>query len=204
MFCKTGTDPMTGKDKPGKMIVVSAPSGAGKTTIVRHLLQNIPSMEFSVSGTSRPQRPGEVNGRDYWFLSAEEFKEKIRKEEFVEWEEVYPDLFYGTLKSEIERIWKAGRHVVFDVDVKGGLNLKGQFADRALSVFISPPSLEVLESRLRKRSTETDEKIRERIGKAAMEMEYASRFDRILVNDRLEKALQEAEHLVRKFIGEEK
>lgn len=186
------------------MIIISAPSGAGKTTIVKHLLQTVPRLSFSVSACSRPRRKGEVNGRDYWFLTANEFKQKIEAGEFVEWEEVYPGHYYGTLKKEIEKIWKAGKHVVFDVDVKGGINLKKQFGSRALAIFVKPPSPEILEHRLRTRSTETEEKIRERTKKAALEMEYASQFDAILVNNRLEETLERAEELVTNFIENSK
>jgi len=185
----------------GKMIIISAPSGAGKTTIVKHLLQTVPSLSFSVSACSRSPRKGEENGKDYWFMTENEFKQKIDAGEFAEWEEVYPGHYYGTLKKEIERIWEAGKHVVFDVDVKGGVNLKKQFGSRALAIFVSPPSLEILEKRLRKRSTETEEKIRERRQKAAQEMEFASRFDTVLVNDRLEETLERAVELVTAFIG---
>jgi len=185
----------------GKMIIISAPSGAGKTTIVKHLLQTVPRLSFSVSACSRSPRKGEVNGKDYWFMTENEFKQKIDAGEFAEWEEVYPGHYYGTLKKEIERIWKAGKHVVFDVDVKGGMNLKKQFGPRALAIFVSPPSLEILEKRLRKRSTETEEKIRERRQKAAQEMAFASRFDTVLVNDRLEETLDRAVELVATFIG---
>ncbi|HDJ33717.1 MAG TPA: guanylate kinase [Bacteroidetes bacterium] len=188
----------------GKMIIISAPSGAGKTTIVKHLLQIVPRLSFSVSACSRPRRKGEVNGKDYWFMTENEFKQKIEAGEFAEWEEVYPGHYYGTLKKEIERIWKAGKHVVFDVDVKGGMNLKKQFGSRALAIFVSPPSLEILEKRLRKRSTETEEKIRERTQKASREMEYASRFDTVLVNDRLEETLDRAVEMVTTFIENSK
>jgi len=186
------------------MIIISAPSGAGKTTIVKHLLQIVPRLSFSVSACSRPRRKGEVNGKDYWFMTENEFKQKIEAGEFAEWEEVYPGHYYGTLKKEIERIWKAGKHVVFDVDVKGGMNLKKQFGSRALAIFVSPPSLEILEKRLRKRSTETEEKIRERTQKASREMEYASRFDTVLVNDRLEETLDRAVEMVTTFIENSK
>ncbi len=188
----------------GKMIIISAPSGAGKTTIVKHLLQTIPRLSFSVSACSRSPRKGEVNGKDYWFITENEFKRKIEAGEFAEWEEVYPGHYYGTLKKEIERIWNDGKHVVFDVDVKGGMNLKKQFGSSALAVFVSPPSLDILEKRLRKRSTETEEKIRERRQKAAREMEFASRFDTVLVNDRLEETLDHAVELVATFIGNSK
>ncbi|MGC9470740.1 MAG: guanylate kinase [Bacteroidales bacterium] len=188
----------------GKMIIISAPSGAGKTTIVKHLLQSIPRLSFSVSACSRSPRKGEVNGKDYWFITENEFKRKIEAGEFAEWEEVYPGHYYGTLKKEIERIWNDGKHVVFDVDVKGGMNLKKQYGARALAVFVSPPSLDILEKRLRKRSTETEEKIRERRQKAAREMEFASRFDTVLVNDRLEETLDRAVELVATFIGNSK
>lgn len=184
----------------GKLIIFSAPSGSGKTTIVRHLLTRDLNLEFSVSACSRPQRVGEVDGKDYYFLSVDEFKQKIKNEEFVEWEEVYTNNFYGTLRSEIKRIWARGKHVVFDVDVKGGLNLKKQFGDDALAVFVKAPSIKHIEERLKMRDTETPESFARRIQKAAKEMETASDFDVILVNDDLNNALREAERIVKDFV----
>jgi guanylate kinase len=185
----------------GKSLIFSAPSGAGKTTIVRHLLQLDLNLGFSVSACSRKPRENEVQGRDYYFMSVEEFKAGIGRDEFVEWEEVYEGHYYGTLKRELDRIWKAGKHVVFDVDVVGGSNLKRIFGQNALAVFVKPPSMEALEERLRDRSTESEEKILNRLAKAAREMEYAGLFDVILVNDRLEETLEQAEHLVRAFLA---
>ncbi len=184
----------------GKLIIFSAPSGSGKTTIVHELLKRFPALRFSVSATSRAMRPGEQDGKDYHFLSADEFKRYRDQGKFLEWEEVYPDQFYGTLMSEVERIWNEGGHVVFDVDVKGGLNIKRKFPERTLAVFVSPPSLEELENRLRKRGTETEESLKKRVGKAGKEMESAPLFDRIVVNDNLEKAIEETRLLVEKFL----
>lgn len=185
----------------GKAIIFSAPSGAGKTTIVRHLL-NIPSLKlsFSVSATSRPIRGKEENGKDYYFLSASDFMKRVKSGDFLEWEEVYTDQYYGTLKSEIHRIWESGYNVIFDVDVVGGLNLKKIFGNNALAIFVQPPSIEVLNFRLRNRSTETPEKIAMRIEKAAQEMKFANQFDYILINDKLEEALQQAEAKVSEFV----
>jgi guanylate kinase len=185
----------------GKAIIFSAPSGAGKTTIVRHLL-NIPSLKlsFSVSATSRPIRGKEENGKDYYFLSASDFMTRVKSGDFLEWEEVYTDQYYGTLKSEIHRIWESGYNVIFDVDVVGGLNLKKIFGNNALAIFVQPPSIEVLNFRLRNRSTETPEKIAMRIEKAAQEMKFANQFDYILINDKLEEALQQAEAKVSEFV----
>jgi guanylate kinase len=185
----------------GKAIIFSAPSGSGKTTIVRHLLQHIPRLEFSVSACSRPPRENEVNGRDYYFLSVEEFRKGIENNEFLEWEEVYPDHFYGTLKKELERIWAEGKHVIFDVDVVGGINLKETFGKHAKAIFVQAPSLEVLGKRLKERSTDPDVKIRERLNKAAEEMEYAGKFDVIIINDNLEEALNKAESVVSEFLS---
>ena len=186
----------------GKAIIFSAPSGAGKTTIVKHLLALDMGLEFSISACSRPPREGEVEGRDYYFMSVAEFREQIEQENFIEWEEVYRDHFYGTLKRELERIWDRHKHVVFDVDVVGGLNLKKYFGDRALAVFVQPPSMASLESRLRDRSTDADDKIRDRLAKAGDEMQYANQFDVVLVNDNLEETLAEAEGLVMEFLGQ--
>lgn len=184
----------------GKLIIFSAPSGAGKTTIVHHLLKVFPDLEFSVSACSRDIRKGETYGVDYYYLSLEEFKEKIANNEFIEWEEVYTDNFYGTLRSEVERIWKKGNHIIFDMDVVGGINLKKQFGDQALSIFVMPPSIEHLESRLKMRETETPESIARRIGKAEQELKTADQFDKIILNDNLEKALEEAENVVGEFL----
>ena len=186
----------------GKLIIVSAPSGSGKTTIVRELLKLNPKLEFSVSACSRPKREHEVHGKDYYFISEEEFRSKINKDSFVEWEEVYPGSFYGTLKSELHRIWGKGNHVVFDVDVIGGLNIKKQFGSQALSVFIMPPSIEELENRLRARKTETEESLKKRINKAEYEMTFSKDFDTIVINDVLEDAINKAEKLINNFISE--
>jgi guanylate kinase len=185
----------------GKLIIFSAPSGAGKTTIVRHLLEKFPELEFSVSACSRPKRSYETHGVDYYFLSLEEFKQKIKNDEFIEWEEVYKDNFYGTLKTEVERIWNKGKHVIFDVDVVGGLHLKNQFKERSLAVFVMPPSIEHLEMRLKSRETETHESIARRIGKAEDELKRAEFFDKIVLNDSLEHAFKEAERIVAEYLG---
>lgn len=185
----------------GKLIIFSAPSGAGKTTIVHHLLKVFPDLEFSVSACSREMRKGEEYGIDYYFLSVDEFKDKIERGEFVEWEEVYKDNFYGTLRSEVERIWKKGKHVIFDVDVIGGINLKKQFGANALSVFVMPPSIEHLENRLKSRETETPESIARRMGKAEQELKTANQFDKIILNDKLEHAFEEAERIVEDFLN---
>jgi guanylate kinase len=187
----------------GKCVIFSAPSGAGKTTIVHHLLDQNIGLEFSVSACSRGPRPNEVDGKDYYFLGVERFKQKIDDDAFVEWEEVYTDNFYGTLKSEVERIWKNGKAVIFDVDVIGGLNLKKIFADNALAVFVEPPSVDELEKRLRGRSTETEDKIAQRLAKAREEISYSEQFDLILINDDLNKACNEAEMLVKNFLAAE-
>lgn len=184
----------------GKLIIFSAPSGAGKTTLVHYLLSK-PELKlaFSVSATSRAKRPNETDGTDYYFLTAEAFKARIENGDFLEWEEVYTDQFYGTLRSEIDRIHAEGKHVMFDVDVVGGLNIKKQFGNDALAVFVKPPSIEELEKRLRNRSTESEESLQKRVGKAAQEMEYANQFDVVLVNDDLETAKAEAVRLVADF-----
>lgn len=186
----------------GKCVIFSAPSGAGKTTIVRYLLGSHLGLEFSVSACSRPRRHNEVHEIDYYFLTAEEFREKIENNEFIEWEEVYKDHFYGTLKSEIEKIWAMGKHVIFDVDVQGGLNLKKYFGDKALAIFVMPPSVGHLEKRLRQRNTESEESLRRRVDKAASELEYASKFDVVILNDDLETACQEALQKVNAFLQE--
>lgn len=184
----------------GKCVIFSAPSGAGKTTIVQHLLGEISELAFSISACSRAPRHGEVHGKDYYFLGVEGFKQKIDDGAFVEWEEVYTDNFYGTLVSELERIWSEGKTVIFDVDVVGGLNLKKIMGENALAIFVQPPSFEDLERRLRSRSTETEEKIAVRLEKAHIELDRAPEFDYILLNDDLEKAFKEATEIVRKFI----
>lgn len=186
----------------GKLIVFSAPSGSGKTTIVRHLLeQDELNLEFSISATSREKRGNEIDGKDYYFLSAQEFKNKIKNDEFLEWEEVYRDNFYGTLKSEVERIWKKGKHVIFDIDVSGGLRIKRKFPIETLAVFVKPPSIDELKIRLKKRKTESEDKINMRIAKASAELATAPLFDVIIENDNLNKALKEAKTLVSDFIS---
>ena len=185
----------------GKLIIFSAPSGSGKTTIIRHLLKQDFNLEFSVSATSRAIREEEINGKDYYFLSAKEFKQKIENDEFLEWEEVYSGCFYGTLKSEIERIRNKGNNVVFDVDVIGGINIKEYYKDDALGIFIQPPSIKELKKRLRGRNTETKEVIVERIKKFDFELSLAGQFDKIIINDRLELALKEVEKALTEFIN---
>jgi len=188
--------------KEGKLIVFSAPSGSGKTTIVRHLLkQEELNLEFSISATSREKRGEEVNGKDYYFLSAKEFKTKIKNEAFLEWEEVYRDNFYGTLKTEVERIWTLGKHVIFDIDVSGGLRIKRKFPEQTLAVFVKPPSIDELKIRLKKRKTESADKINMRIAKASAELATAPLFDVVIENDNLDKALNEAYALVSNFIN---
>ncbi len=182
------------------MIVVSAPSGSGKTTIVRAMLDAEPDLRFSVSACSRPPRKNEKHGQDYYFFNRNEFRKKIEAGEFVEWEEVYPGNYYGTLKSEVERIWNEGHHVIFDVDVKGGLNIKDQYGSHCLALFIKAPSVEELEKRLRNRSTDGEETIKERLEKATYEMSFAKHFDKIIVNDDLERAINETHELIRIFL----
>ncbi len=187
-----------------KAVIFSAPSGSGKSTIVSHILKLHPELKFSVSAASRAPRGDEKNGVAYWFISADEFRKRIADNEFVEYEEVYPGSFYGTLKSEVERIWDSGDAIIFDVDVKGGVNLKKYFGDRALSVFIQAPSVEVLRQRLVSRATDSPEAIERRVAKAAEEMTYADKFDHIIVNDDLQKAYADAERLVSDFLSQEK
>jgi guanylate kinase len=184
----------------GKLIIFSAPSGAGKTTIVKHLLEKDLNLEFSISATSRAIRHTETNGKDYYFLSVEEFKNKIANHEFLEWEEVYNGNFYGTLKSEVERIRSIGKNVIFDLDVVGGSNIKKFYGNEALAVFVQPPSVEELRKRLIARSTDSPEVIDKRIAKAEYELTFASQFDCIIVNEDLEKAFDEAEKCIREFI----
>lgn len=180
----------------GKLIIFSAPSGSGKTTIVKQLLANNPNLGFSISACTRDKRGrSEQDGQDYYFLTPDEFRTKIDEDAFVEWEEVYPGAYYGTLKSEIERIWASGKHVIFDVDVKGGLALKNYYKERALAVFVKVPSLEILEDRLRTRGTETEESLSKRIFKMKFEWAFQDKFDIILVNDQLADAVKEAQRL---------
>jgi guanylate kinase len=191
---------MFSKLMPGKLIIISAPSGSGKTTIVNHLLTCGLGLEFSVSATTRAPRGTERNGVEYYFLSVKEFKDKIASNELIEWEEVYKDNYYGTLKSELDRIWANGNHVLFDVDVKGGVNLKKLFGSNALSVFISPPSVAELERRLKARGTDTPERIKIRVAKAALEMELMDRFDAVVINDNLDQAKSEVQNLITSFL----
>ena len=186
----------------GKLIIFSAPSGAGKTTIVRNLLEREElNLAFSISATSRPPRGGEEHGEDYYFLSTEEFKQHIRDNKFLEFEEVYRDQFYGTLKSEVQRLHDKGKNVIFDIDVVGGLRLKHRYPDDTLALFVAPPSINELQKRLKKRQTETPEKIAMRVAKASTEMATAPQFDHTIVNDDLDKAVYEAYTLVRDFIN---
>ena len=184
----------------GKLIIVSAPSGSGKSTLVSYLMDHIDTLAFSISATSRNPRGTEKNGIEYYFLSKEEFERKISNDEFVEWEEVYPGSYYGTLKSELSRIWEKGNQVIFDVDVGGGLNIKKQYPDRCLSIFIKAPSVDELEKRLRNRSTDSQEIISQRIQKAEYELSFAPQFDRIIVNNVLEEAVQETSQEINNFI----
>jgi len=186
----------------GKVIIFSAPSGAGKSTIVNHLLGKYPELEFSISATSRAPRGNEQDGREYYFYSADRFREMIAQGKFIEHEEVYPGSFYGTLKSEVERIWAKGHVIVFDIDVKGGVNIKRIFGDKAFSIFIQAPSVEILRERLISRGTDSAEAIGKRVAKASSEMEFAKgRFDYVLVNDDLQTALDEADEIVGKFLA---
>ena len=188
----------------GKLIIFSAPSGAGKTTIVKHLIQQNLNLEFSISATSRKARHTETHTKDYYFLSEQEFHQKIKNDDFLEWEEVYKGICYGTLKSEVERIRNRGKNVIFDVDVVGGLNIKKYYGDEALSVFVQPPSVGELRKRLQNRSTETEEKIQMRIAKAEHELSFANQFDVVITNDNLEKAFEEAERIMENFLNNSK
>lgn len=179
------------------VLIVSAPSGGGKSTIVGHLLKTFNFFDFSVSATSRAPRGAEVNGKEYFFLSQNEFKRRAINGDFVEYEEVYPGLFYGTLKSEVERIWGKNKVILFDIDVMGGMNLKKLYGDKSISLFIAPPSLEILRERLIKRGTDTPEAIEKRVAKAEKEMQYSGNFDKILVNDDLQTALEEVEKIIK-------
>ena len=186
----------------GKLVIFSAPSGAGKTTIVQHILKKFPEqLAFSISACTRAKRPNEVDGKDYYFMSVVDFKEKIKKHEFVEWEEVYPGQFYGTLESELTRIWDSGKHVIFDLDVQGGVNLKRKYGRQSYALFIMPPSIEILELRLKQRQTESPESLAKRVSKAKQELLVADQFDKIILNDHLEKACAETEQLVAIFLS---
>lgn len=196
---------MTKKEliKNGKLVVFSAPSGSGKTTIVRHLLEKEElNLEFSISATSREMREGEVDGKDYYFLDAHTFKQHIKNDDFLEWEEVYRDNFYGTLKTEVERIWANGKNVIFDIDVSGGLRIKRKFPKQTLAIFVKPPSIDELKIRLKKRQTESADKINMRIAKASAELATAPLFDTIVLNEHLENALIESYTLVSNFIAD--
>ena len=193
---------MSSKTNPGKLIVFSAPSGSGKTTIVRYLLaQEELNLEFSVSATSRAKRGDEIDTKDYYFLSIDDFKQHIKADEFLEWEEVYRDNFYGTFKKEVERIWALGKHVIFDIDVSGGLRIKRKFPEHTLAIFVKPPSIDALKIRLKKRQTESQDKINMRVAKASAELATAPLFDCIIENDVLEMAQKEAYTTVSQFIN---
>lgn len=185
----------------GKVIIFCAPSGSGKTTIVKHLLSTNTNLGFSISACTRDKRGrDEKNGKDYYFLTPNEFKQKIDKNQFIEWEEVYPGAFYGTLKSEIDRLWSEKKHVLFDVDVKGGLNLKNYFGNKALAIFVQPPSVEVLEQRLRERGTDSEDSISRRLFKVNFEMSFKNQFDTILINDKIDDSFRKAQELVDNFV----
>jgi guanylate kinase len=185
----------------GKLVIISAPSGGGKTTIVKHLLDSGLNLAFSVSATTRTLRGNETDGEDYFFLTVPEFRKRIENNEFVEWEEVYKDMLYGTLKCEMERIWAKGNYVLFDVDAKGGINLKKKFGTNSIAIFILPPSIEELENRLVKRGTDSPEKIRIRVEKAKEEIKLANQFDTVIVNNQIDEAREEAARIVASFLG---
>lgn len=185
----------------GKLIIFSAPSGSGKTTIVQHLVKNNSSLEFSVSACTREPRPTEVDGRDYYFLTQNDFEDKIKTNAFAEYEEVYPGSYYGTLKEEVERIWADGKHVIFDVDVQGGLKLKEFYKEKALSIFVSVPSFDILEKRLRLRGTEDEESLKKRLGKVREELTFQNQFDKVLLNEYLDSALNQAQYLINDFFN---
>lgn len=185
-----------------KMLIFTAPSGAGKTTIVQHLLDKFPELAFSISATTRSMRSHEKDGHDYYFISPEEFQQRVAEDAFVEWEEVYEGLCYGTLHREIDRLWKAGKHIIFDIEVKGATNIKKAYPDESLVVFVKPPSEEILFERLRRRQTEDPDSLAKRIARAAEELTYESTFDYVLLNDDLPTALAEAEQVVRDFLGQ--
>ncbi len=187
----------------GKIIIFSAPSGAGKTSIVQALVhQNPDKLSFSISATTRKPRQGETSNKDYYYFSVKDFQQKISENAFVEFEEVYKNLYYGTLKSEIDRIWRMGKHVILDVDVKGGLNLKKYFGNEAISIFVKPPNVGTLEERLRKRNTETPEQLQQRIEKAEFELSYEPQFDKVVENNVLEEAVSNAQQLIDRFLSE--
>ena len=193
---------MSKKDKTDyddKMILFTAPSGAGKTTIVRHLLEEFDFLDFSISATNRKKRKHEEAGKDYYFLSTKKFKSLIDDDAFVEWEEVYENQFYGTLKSEIERIWDAGKHIIFDIEVKGAQNIKNAYGDKALAIFIKPPSLKALIDRLKSRKTEDEKSLKKRIARAKKELKYENKFDKVVVNDDLDVAVKDAQSLLETF-----
>ena len=183
------------------MIAVTAPSGAGKSTIVRHLLSHIDNLNFSISATTRKRRPAEKEGVHYYFMTIPQFKLFIEQEAFVEWEEVYEDQYYGTLKSEVSRIWKLGKSVIFDIDVHGATDIKNLYQEQVLTIFVKPPSFEILIERLLKRDTENEKSIKKRIQRIRKELKFESKFDYVLLNDRLDIALEEAEHIVNKFLN---
>ncbi len=183
-----------------KLVIISAPSGAGKSTIVGRILPEMKNLEFSISATSRQPRGEEKNGEHYYFLSPDEFRNAVGEDAFIEWEEVYPDNFYGSLRSEVERLWKAGKAVIFDIDVVGGLNLKKQFGDKAIAIFVQPPSVEILEQRLRGRGTDSEEKIQTRLGKSKEELARAGEFDHVVVNDDLDVASDACRNLIERFL----
>ena len=191
------------KSNEGKIIIFTAPSGSGKTTVVRHVLNKFDCLDFSVSATTRAKRPHETDGVDYYFMSVDQFKQKRRKRKFAEWQEVYDNQYYGTLKSEIERIWDSGKHIVFDIEVKGATNIKKKYGEKALAVFIKVPSLELLIKRLKERKTESEANLKKRIRRIKRELTYEKSFDRILINDKLEDTLKEAEKIVEDFIFEQ-
>ncbi len=186
----------------GKLIVITAPSGAGKTTIVRHLIKTFYFLGFSISATTREKRKHEVDGKDYHFMTVEDFKKMRRRRKFLEWEEVYENQFYGTLRSEVERIWKEGKHIIFDVDVKGAKDIKKAYPNETLAIFVKPPSVEELFARLRNRKTEDEASLKKRFARSKRELKYEKKFDKVLVNDDLKIALKEAEEMVINFIKE--
>lgn len=185
----------------GKVIIVSAPSGAGKTSIVRHLLKEVPELRFSISATTRQKRDYEIDGKDYYFITPDEFRARIEKDDFLEWQEVYQDQYYGSLKCEVERIWNNGQVVIFDVDVLGGLNIKNFYNGQALSVFIEPPTMEELRNRLLNRGTETQDTLKKRLDKAEYELSFSKKFDRIVLNDKLVDAQKEMVEIVKDFLS---
>ncbi|MBP7272521.1 MAG: guanylate kinase [Saprospiraceae bacterium] len=185
----------------GKLVIFTAPSGAGKTTIVQHLIAKYPQLGFSISATTRTQRNHEIDGKHYYFISVEEFKNKVAQGDFLEWEEVYENQYYGTLHSEINRLWALGKHIIFDIDVRGAYNIKQAYPDQTLAIFVRPPSIEILFDRLRNRHTETPQSLEKRFARARLEMTYEGKFDVTLVNDVLETVLKEAEFLVEDFLG---